>query len=104
MNEVEDRRKTNRRRALLMAGGFVAASARLDRLGLVTGAGTGATHGNVPAGSRPWTGPPWRRRPRLQTLFRNDMFALYRPLKAQRDGAGSFEAEQASKTSAWLRG
>jgi reductive dehalogenase len=27
----------------------------------------------------------------------NDMFALYRPLKIQREGAGSFEAEQASK-------
>jgi reductive dehalogenase len=26
-----------------------------------------------------------------------DMFALYRPLKTQREGAGSFEAEQASK-------
>jgi reductive dehalogenase len=27
-----------------------------------------------------------------------DMFALYRPLKTQREGTGSFEAEQASKT------
>jgi hypothetical protein len=26
-----------------------------------------------------------------------DMFALYRPLKTQRDGSGSFEAEQVSK-------
>jgi reductive dehalogenase len=34
------------------------------------------------------------------------MFALYRPLKAQRDGAGSFEAEQASKAMrlvAWIK-
>jgi len=33
------------------------------------------------------------------------MFALYRPLKTQRDGTGSFEAEQASKAkrvSAWI--
>ena len=35
----------------------------------------------------------------------NDMFALYRPMKTQRDGAGSFEAEQASKAkraAAWM--
>jgi len=105
---VEDRRKQTGRRALLMAGGFVAASGALGSLwGLVTGAGTG---GNARKRAR------WIKtvdRPTLaektadyKRFSGNDMFALYRPLKAQRDGAGSFEAEQASKTkrlAAWMK-
>jgi reductive dehalogenase len=68
----------------------------------VTGTGEGAsTSGNVRKRAR------WIKAVGLPTLGETnadykrfsgfDMFALYRPLKTQREGAGSFEAEQISK-------
>ena len=99
------------RRSLLKAGGFVAASGALGAVwALVTGTGGGAsTSGSV------------RRRARwIKTVVRptlgetnadykrfsgKDIFAIYMQLKTQRDGAGSFEAEQASKAKrlvAWI--
>jgi reductive dehalogenase len=108
MNDVEDRRKQAGRRTLLKAGGFVAASGALGSLwGLVMGAGTS---GNARKRAR------WIKTVDRSTLGEktadykrfsgNDMFALYRPLKAQRDGTGSFEEEQASKAkrlTAWMK-
>jgi hypothetical protein len=100
---VEDLRKPIGRRSLLKAGGFVAASGALGSVwGFVTGTGAGAsTSGNTRKRAR------WIKvvgRPTLCETDKNykrfsgfDMFALYPSLKTQRDGVGSFEAEQASK-------
>jgi reductive dehalogenase len=91
----------------LKAGGLVAASGALGSIwSFVTGVGT---KGSASKHAR------WIRtvdRPTLsektadyQRFSGNDMFAIYRPLKIQRDGEGSFEAEQASKanrTAAWI--
>jgi len=104
-DRVEERRREIRRHTLLKAGGFVTASGVFGRL--VRGMGV-------------------RRNPRKRALWIRvvdqptlsetnadfkrfsgfDMFSLYRPLKTQRDGAGSFEAEQASKSrrlTEWVR-
>jgi reductive dehalogenase len=88
----------------LKAGGLVAASGSL--WALVTGV-------RAVRGAR--TRASWIRTVNRPTLSEttanykrfsgNDMFALYRPLKTQREGAGSFEAEQASKAkrlTAWI--
>jgi len=100
---VKELRKPIGRRSLLKAGGFVAANGALGAIwALVTGTGAGAsTSGNLRKR------PRWIKVVRQPTLgetnadFKRfsgfDMFALYRPLKTQREGAGSFEAEQASK-------
>jgi reductive dehalogenase len=83
----------------LKAGGFVAVGGALGSLGaLVTGIGT---RRNQQKRAR------WIKVVDQSTLCETnaaykrfsgfDMFALYRPLKTQREGAGSFEAEQASK-------
>lgn len=97
---MEEGRRQTGRRTLLKAGGYVAASGALASIwAFVTGVGT---RGNARRRSL------WIRtvdRPTLsektadyKRFSGNDMFALYRPLKTQRDGTGSFEAEQASKT------
>jgi len=108
---VEELRKPIGRRSLLKAGGFVAASGALGSVwALLMGTSTGAsTSGNVRRRAR-WIKAVGR--PTLgetntdyKRFTGSDIFSLYRPLKTQRDGAGSFEAEQASKTkrlAAWI--
>jgi reductive dehalogenase len=88
----------------LKAGGFVAANGALGSLwAYVTGSGAdSSTSGS--ARKR----PRWIKVVGKPTLGETnadykrfsgfDMFALYRPLKTQREGAGSFEAEQVSKS------
>jgi reductive dehalogenase len=87
----------------LKAGGFVAASGALGSIwALVTGTGAGASASGtglkrprwIKAVSRPTLGETNADYKRFSGL---DMFALYRPLKTHREGAGSVEAEQASK-------
>jgi hypothetical protein len=57
-----------------------------------------AAYGDALGGSRLWTGPTLGETNADYKRFSgNDIFAIYRQLKNQRDGAGSFEAEQASK-------
>jgi reductive dehalogenase len=97
--EVEDRRKQVGRRTFLKAGGFVAASGALGSLAaIMTEAGTGSNHLKrarwIKVVDRPTLGETNADYKRFSGF---DMFALYRPLKTQREGAGSFEAEQASK-------
>lgn len=91
------------RRSLLKAGGFVAANGVLGAAwAFVTGTGAAAsTSGSVSrrprwikAVGRPTLGETNVEYKRFSGF---DMFALYRPLKTQREGVGSFEAEQASK-------
>ena len=96
---MEELRKPIGRRSLLKAGGFVAATGTLGWLGaLVTGVGTGSNQRKrarwVKTVVRPTLGETNADYKRFSGF---DMFALYRPLKTQREGAGSFEAEQASK-------
>jgi len=96
---VEERRKQNGRRTFLKAGGILAASGALGSIWALVAGGT--------LGRSTRKRPRWIRvadRPTLgektvdyKRFSGNDMFALYRPLKTQRDGAGAFEAEQASK-------
>jgi len=100
---VKELRKPIGRRGLLKASGFVVASGALGAVwALLTGTGASAsTSGNVRKRAR------WIRGVSQPTLGGTnadykrfsgfDMFALYRPLKTQREGVGSFEAEQASK-------
>ncbi len=91
--------KQTGRRALLMAGGSVAVSGVLGSLwAFMTGSN---------AGSGPRQRARWIKvvdRPTLgektadyKRFSGNDMFALYRPLKIEREGTGSFEAEQTAK-------
>ena len=96
---MEELRKPIGRRSLLKAGGFVAATGTLGWLGaLVTGVGTGSNQRKrarwVKTVVRPTLGETNADYKRFSGF---DMFALYRPLKTQREGAGSFEAEQVSK-------
>jgi reductive dehalogenase len=100
---VKELRKPIGRRSLLKAGGFVAANGALGAVwALVTGTGADAsTSGNlrkrprwIKAVGRPTLGETNADYKRFSGF---DMFALYRPLKTQREGVGSFEAEQASK-------
>jgi reductive dehalogenase len=100
---VEGTRKQTGRRAFLKAGGIVAATGALGSMGaFVTGTGEDASRsGNerkrarwIKAVSRPTLGETNADYKRFSGF---DMFALYPSLKTQRDGAGSFEAEQASK-------
>ena len=107
---MEERRKQIGRRTLLKASGFVAASGALGSLwALVAGTGTD-TSGNLRKR------PRWIKvvdRPTLgettadyKRFSGNDIFTIYRQLKDQRDGAGSFEAEQASKAkrlAGWIK-
>jgi reductive dehalogenase len=96
---MEERRKQIGRRTILKASGLAAASGALGSLWALAG-GAGSS-----AGARKRA--PWIRvvnRPTLgettadyKRFSGNDIFTIYRPLKDQRDGAGSFEAEQASK-------
>jgi reductive dehalogenase len=97
--DLEDRRKQAGRRTFLKAGGFVAASGALGSLGaLVPGVSTGSNQRKrarwIKVVDRPTLGETNADYKRFSGF---DMFALYRPLKNERDGAGSFEAEQASK-------
>jgi reductive dehalogenase len=97
---VEELRKPIGRRSLLKAGGFVVATGALGWLGtLGTGVGTGSNQRKrgrwVKAVGRPTLGETNASYKRFSGF---DMFAHYRSLKTQREGAGSFEAEQASKT------
>jgi hypothetical protein len=97
---VEETRKQAGRRAFLKAGGFVAASGALGSAwAFMTSVGA---KGNT-RGRAMWIEVVHH--PTLEetnTAYKRfsgfDMFALYRPLKTQHDGAGSFEAEQADKS------
>lgn len=96
---MEEGRKQAGRRTLLKAGGVVAASGVLGSIwAMVTGAGTGRNQQKhtrwIRVVDRPTLGET---NADYKRFSGSDMFALYRPLKTQRDGAGSFEAEQASK-------
>ena len=96
---MEELRKPIGRRSLLKAGGFVAATGALGWLGaLVTGVGTGSNQRKrarwVKTVVRPTLGETNADYKRFSGF---DMFALYRPLKTQHEGTGSFEAEQVSK-------
>ena len=96
---MEELRKPIGRRSLLKAGGFVAATGTLGWLGaLVTGVGTGSNQRKrarwIKTVVRPTLGETNADYKRFSGF---DMFALYRPLKTQHEGTGSFEAEQVSK-------
>lgn len=104
---MEEGRKQTGRRTFLKVGGFVAASGVLGSIwALVTG---GGTRGDIRKRAA------WIKLVDRPTLYEKtidykrfsgkDMFALYPQLKAERDGAGSFEAEMTSnakRLAAWM--
>jgi reductive dehalogenase len=97
---VEEKHKKIGRRSFLKGGALVAA------VGAVGTAGVLAADADVSGGAQKRA--RWIKAVNRPTLAEKtadykrfsgfDMFALYRPLKTQREGAGSFEAEQASKS------
>lgn len=99
-NQVEDTRKQIGRRAFLMAGGLAAASGAAGSVWAFM-RGNGAKRRTrrralwIKNVNRPTLGD---RGADYKRFSGNDMFALYSQLKTQREGEGSFEAEQASKT------
>jgi len=104
---VDEGRRQTGRRTLLKAGGFVAASGALGSIwACVTGAGFKSNTRKRAMWIRTVDRPTLSEKTADYNRFSgNDMFALYRPLKTQRDGAGSFEAEQASmakRVMAWI--
>jgi epoxyqueuosine reductase len=105
-NNVETERKQTNRRALLKAAGLIATG------GVSTALGTPEKEAGVGERERAW----WVKTMNRPTLgektadfkrFSGDnIFVIYRQLKTQRDGAGSFEAEQAAKArrlAGWMR-
>jgi reductive dehalogenase len=107
MIDVEDRRKQAGRRAFLKAGGFVAAGGALGSLGaLAIGTGVGENQRERARWIKTVDRPTLSEKTADYKRFSGkDMFAIYVPLKTQRDGVGSFEAEQASKSkrlAAWM--
>ena len=102
---MEETRKQTGRRAFLKAGGFVAATSALGSIGaFVVGTDEGTSRSGdvrkraqwVKTVGRPTLGETNADYKRFSGF---DMFALYRPLKTQREGAGSFEAEQVPRIS-----
>jgi len=96
---VDMQEKQIGRRTLLKASGLVAASGALGSLwALVAGAGSSANARRrarwIKVVDRPTLGETTADYKRFSG---KDIFTIYQPLKDQRDGAGSFEAEQASK-------
>jgi len=97
-------RKQIRRRALLQAAGLLAAGgAPAVAANPARGAGNGG---------RPWWVKPvdhptlGYKNGALKRFSGNNMFALYKELKEQREGPGSYEAEQTARTArfaAWMR-
>ena len=97
--DMKEGRKRMERRTLLKASGLVAASGALGSLwALATGAGSSDSARKrarwIRVVDRPTLGETTADYKRFSG---NEIFTIYRPLKNQRDGAGSFEAEQASK-------
>ncbi len=107
---MEEARKQTGRRAFLKAGGLglVAGGGFLGSIwGLVTGGGTERRTRKRARWIRVVDRPTVGERTAAYGRFSGyDMFALYRPLKTQREGNGSFEAEQTSKAkrlATWMR-
>jgi hypothetical protein len=104
---MKEGRKRMERRTLLKASGLVAASGALGSLwALVAGAGNSANARRrarwIRVVDRPTLGETTADYKRFSG---NDIFSIYRQLKDQHDGAGSFEAEQTSKAkrlAAWI--
>ena len=105
-NNVERERKQTGRRALLTAAGLIAAGgvpAAISALGGKPSGGSRKRAWWVKAVDRPTLG---QKTGQFKRFSGDNIFVIYRQLKAQRDGAGSFEAEQAAKTkrlAGWMR-
>ena len=107
ITDVEETRKLIGRRSLLKASGVVAASGAFGSLwALVAGGGSSGKARKrvrwIRSVVRPTLGET---NAEYKRFSGNDIFTIYRQLKNQRDGAGSFEAEQASKAkrlAAWI--
>jgi len=103
---VERERKQTGRRALLTAAGLIAAGgvpAAISALGGKPSGGSRKRAWWVKAVDRPTLG---QKTGQFKRFSGDNIFVIYRQLKAQRDGAGSFEAEQAAKTkrlAGWMR-
>jgi hypothetical protein len=106
-NNVEIERKQTGRRALLTAAGLIAAAG--------VPAAVSALERNAGGGARKWAW--WVKAVDRPTLgettadFKRfsgaNIFEIYRQLKTEREGAGSFEAEQTAKAkrlAGWMRG
>jgi reductive dehalogenase len=104
-NNVEGERKQTGRRALLTAAGLIAAGGVPAAISALGGKPSGSRQRAwwVKAVDRPTMG---QKTSQFKRFSGDNIFVIYQQLKAQRDGAGSFEAEQAAKAkrlAGWMR-
>jgi len=102
---VEGERKQTGRRALLTAAGLIAAGGVPAAISALGGKPSGSRQRAwwVKAVDRPTMG---QKTSQFKRFSGDNIFVIYQQLKAQRDGAGSFEAEQAAKAkrlAGWMR-
>jgi reductive dehalogenase len=104
-NNVEGERKQTGRRALLTAAGLIAAGGVPAAISALGGKPSGSRQRAwwVKAVDRPTMG---QKTSQFKRFSGDNIFVIYQQLKAQRDGVGSFEAEQAAKAkrlAGWMR-
>jgi reductive dehalogenase len=105
-DNVETERKQTGRRALLTAAGLIAAGGAPAAVAALEGGAGGSARKRawwVKAVGRPTLG---EKTADFKRFSGNNIFAIYRQLKTQREGAGSFDAEQAAKAkrlAGWMR-
>jgi reductive dehalogenase len=103
---VELKRKQTGRRALLKAAGLIAGAGMPVAVSALTGGARTSPHKRawwVKAVGRPALS---EKTADFKRFSGDNIFAIYRRLKTQRDGAGSFEAEQTAKAkrlAGWMR-
>ena len=102
---MEGERKQTGRRALLTAAGLIAAGGVPAAISALGGKPSGSRQRAwwVKAVDRPTMG---QKTSQFKRFSGDNIFVIYQQLKAQRDGAGSFEAEQAAKAkrlAGWMR-
>jgi len=102
---VEGERKQTGRRALLTAAGLIAAGGVPAAISALGGKPSGSRQRAwwVKAVDRPTMG---QKTSQFKRFSGDNIFVIYQQLKAQRDGVGSFEAEQAAKAkrlAGWMR-
>ncbi len=102
---MEGERKQTGRRALLTAAGLIAAGGVPAAISALGGKPSGSRQRAwwVKAVDRPTMG---QKTSQFKRFSGDNIFVIYQQLKAQRDGVGSFEAEQAAKAkrlAGWMR-
>jgi len=100
---VEGERKQTGRRALLTAAGLIAAGGVPAAISALGGKPSGSRQRAwwVKAVDRPTMG---QKTSQFKRFSGDNIFVIYQQLKAQRDGAGSFERNRLPRPNAWQGG